>query len=411
MFYKKEPTNATPTYVLVVLQSQDISDSLFMVPVDGQGPMLQQPPIDASNNTLDIVIKKIDPNLDPSVFTKLAPGAVYGFTDLHTIGGMRPYILQDAASWINTVKSTKERNIIRLLLKKLGFSIAYPRPEWAAKIGDNVCDSFKEMMDAAITLSNEKLARFNEKEYDAYKGKLEEIRTESNPDKKADLIESFNRKYRSQEISVHNEGDLVPHSLYVPNPYRASQYREALTSFADPAGLNGSEFDPSGTMFAMNYKIANELIPKDLVADKKITTAILESLWYCGNNPDLRNDPRCFASRFLGEFRALGEMNQQKSASAIAAKQWEWPILKRVLYGFKSAIPGTPVVDIRLLNTVASSGSGSSGPGSSGSISPALPASSSPGSSPTAFIAPLPLSRRFRPLIPLPRLSRIVGAR
>jgi len=408
----KSPTDPTPTYILIVLKAPDISSSLYMVPVEGKGPTLERPAIDASNNTLSIAIKKINADLDPTVFKELTSGAMYGTTDIHDISGMTRYNLEAADTWINTVNDAKQRNIIRLLLKKLGFPIVYPRPEWAAKIGErgDVCDSFKEMMDSAIKLSNEKLARFSS-EYDTYNDSLSELLAEENPETQASLQKVFDRTYGPRTLLVHDEGELTYHPLSIPNPYVASRYREAVPSFANPTGLVDSELDPSGTMFAMNYQIAKELIPKELVVDKQMTTAILESLWYCGNNPDLRNDPRCFASRFLGEFRALGEIQQQKSAATAVAKAWEWPMLKRVLHGIKAAIPSRPIIDPRLLNipivdlsgSPGPSGSGSSGSGSSG------PGPKDKNTTSTTLIPPLPISRlrRFRPLIPLPLTSTI----
>jgi hypothetical protein len=364
------------------------------------GPTLKRSLFDASENTLPNIITKIDPNLDPATFNDLTTGAVYGPTGIQDISGMTRFILADAATWINTVKDNRERNIIRLLLKKLGYSISYPRPEWAATIGKrgDVCDSFKEMMDKAVKLSNEKLARFSS-EYDAYNDSKEAILNETDESEKQELQKVHDRTYGPRELLIHNEGI---HPMYVPNPYVASQYREALTSFADPVGLPDSELDPSGTMFAMNYKIANELIPKELIADKQITTAILESLWYCGNNPDLRNDPRCFASRFLGEFRTLGELKQQESAATAVAQAWEWPTLKRVLRGIKSAIPGHLIIDPRLPTAPGS-------PASAPAPAPAPTPTPTSGSPTTTLIPPRPLRthRIFRPLIPLPLTSTV----
>ena len=381
-----------------------------MAPDEGNGPILKRSLIDASENTLPNIITRIYPNLDPATFEELTTGAVYGPTDIQDISGMTLFNLTDAATWINTVKNNKERNIIRLLLKKLGHSISYPRPEWAAKISErgDVCDSFKEMMDKAVKLSNDKLARFSP-EYDTYNDSKEAILNENDETEKQKLQKVHNRTYGARELLVHNEGDINPHLLRVPNPYAAARYREARTTFADPSGSVSSELDPSGTMFAMNSRLAEELIPKELLVDKQITTAILESLWYCGNNPDLRNDPRCFASRFLGEFRTHGELQQQKTAANTVAQAWEWPMLKRVLRGIKYAIPGHLIIDPRLPTASASTPGPGPAPTPGPSPGPGPGPTPGPGSPTTTLIPPRPLHRNriFRPLIPLPLTSTV----
>jgi hypothetical protein len=96
-------------------------------------------------------------------------------------------------------------------------------------------------------------------------------------------------------------------------------------------------------MKKQNFQLLQELVPKQIIADKAMAVAILESLWYCGQNPMVSDDPRCFPLRRLGELKEYQADKIQRS-QAVEAKaiieHSEWPALKLMLIYLKQAVAG-----------------------------------------------------------------------
>jgi len=132
------------------------------------------------------------------------------------------------------------------------------------------------------------------------------------------------------------------HIRSVPNPYKALSYRESPdTDFNNPNGTN--------PMRAMNNQLIKDIIPKEILVDKAMTIAILESLWFCGQNHSVSDDPRCFPLRLLGELREFQSQQKQKEQAEKAVailNNGNWTSLKLIMSALKGAIAGNPPFDI-----------------------------------------------------------------
>ena len=136
----------------------------------------------------------------------------------------------------------------------------------------------------------------------------------------------------------------------VPNPYRALAYRDQdpnfRPNFADPAGTGKSVYDPDGKMFAANAAVLKAIAPMEMIADHDMAVALLESLWYCGRNPTVSNDPRCFPLRLMGELREW-DANKRQMRDAAAAKvildRQEWTNMKSWLTALLALTKGNTV--------------------------------------------------------------------
>ncbi len=156
---------------------------------------------------------------------------------------------------------------------------------------------------------------------------------------------------------VHIRGaDNEIHTFTVPNPYRALAYREDRrkpVNFAKPAEYEGGDNDPDGRMYAANTLLLNELAPAEMIADSAMATSLLESLWFCGSNPTLSTDPRCYPAKVLGELR---EWNANKKQSEIgrkaadALKDTSWSVTKQIMVALENAAAGGtvfPFIDMK----------------------------------------------------------------
>ena len=133
-------------------------------------------------------------------------------------------------------------------------------------------------------------------------------------------------------------------------------YREdEVTSFGQPAG--SSKHDVGGIMGAQNYDLAARLIPKSIIADKAMTIAILESLWFCGQNPSISSDPRCFPARLLEELREyqrnkalIQTVEAQPRIKSPPLDNHGWPAVQLMVQTLLNAIAGakTPTFERRL---------------------------------------------------------------
>jgi len=184
------------------------------------------------------------------------------------------------------------------------------------------------------------------------------LEEETDPMKKEALRIKLEKQYKDRTVYVRDGSDNTISPFTVPNPYRALSYREdPVTTFANPAGDGDpddetlySAADDGGTMRQQNLKLLKELVPTEIIADKPMSVAILESLWYCGQNPTISNDPRCFPARLLGELREY-QMNQLQKNQAIEAKavleHSGWPMLKLMLATLRQTIAGSKVFQYR----------------------------------------------------------------
>ena len=278
-------TVATKVYVLPI----DRNDMLYLINERGNGK---------SNRRL---ITKKDTgaikDINLSNLSRLTPNAYYGKVIQLTYENQTTVDLQKAGEWIEGIADTTERAIVRKLLRDRNIKIEYSMPLWAKTILDNntICESFKDRVRKAVRLSREKLA-----EDDTKKMKdLESLIMEGNP--------AIANVFQTERVLVTMDNTRRSHAFTVPNPYRASKVRNTYTdaTFANPAGKPEPKDSTEKEVISRNTQLVQALIPKELYADKKITRAILEGLWYCGQHPDSRSHPGCFMTRFLGELRGM----------------------------------------------------------------------------------------------------------
>jgi 8-oxo-dGTP pyrophosphatase MutT (NUDIX family) len=154
-------------------------------------------------------------------------------------------------------------------------------------------------------------------------------------------------EFYDEQILVREHGSKKLRALSIPNPYRALAYREdpnVRPNFANPNSGAKSQYDPGGKMFAQNTDALKAIAPSEMIADHDMAVALLESLWYCGRNPTVSNDPRCFPLRLMGELREW-EANKQQMRSADAAKAIlndnDWSNMKSWLTGLLKYTEGT----------------------------------------------------------------------
>ena len=321
---------------------------------------------------------------DTSYYTVADPFTIQFIdTTLHPIA----LILEHAGEWIERIEKIDRKlaNKIRILLKKLNLKIAYPAPEWAKPLMANGCETTKHTIEAAVEYSQVYRALDSPGliAYAELFNRRENLRSMTDDDSVAELaqvqamMESY---YGDKKIFVRDASDSKVHLLSVPNPYAAASYREdAKTTFANPAGST-SAFDPSGTMFKKNIQLVKALVPPQLLVDKKMTIAILESLWYCGSRATVSDDPRCFPIRFLNEFRDAEDNAKQMSIAQAVDGAWEWPFLQKIIRKMKAAVPTVQdfAFDPDLLPPKPAAAS----------PSPAAPAAASPAQAPAPAPAP-----------------------
>jgi hypothetical protein len=169
---------------------------------------------------------------------------------------------------------------------------------------------------------------------------------ETNPSAKvqselAELEEKLRARYPDGGVNIIGPGGSLQH-YKVPNPYVAQSYREDPTvTFAAPATT-------ANDAHALNVAVLEALVPTQaqaMIDDKQMAIALLESLWFCGSNPTLSDDPRCFPLRLLGELREYEAMKGQhaaaEDATAVLAKPWG--VLNTWMTALKNALGKGPI--------------------------------------------------------------------
>jgi hypothetical protein len=201
-----------------------------------------------------------------------------------------------------------------------------------------------------------------------YKANVEAYEAETVPDKKGKLLDKIKNRYKDRQVFVElPSGNVQPY--LVPNPYTSLADREKPeTSFANP-GATG----PIGA----NSKVLAALSPPEMIADNAYAISLLESLWFCGTNPTLSNDPRCFPAKVLGELREYAAIKVQKrdaDAAGAILKDKSWPIVKELTTFLRNAYKPSPTVHVGATGAYFAPDMGGTGPaaGVTGPIDPGL---------------------------------------
>ena len=148
---------------------------------------------------------------------------------------------------------------------------------------------------------------------------------------------------------LHVAGKDGVQSLPIPNPYVAASYRQDPATKFDRETI--SRFDSSGNLKSRNMDVLHHIVPKSITIDKPMTVSILESLWFCGQNPTMQSDPRCFPTRLLGELREYQEYRDAPNIKVIE----NWDLMKYFVVKLKHMIPGTPIAPFDLPTKEAAS--------------------------------------------------------
>ncbi len=157
------------------------------------------------------------------------------------------------------------------------------------------------------------------------------IETETDNDKKAALQKELIQSYGRHWVEVVDSHDRK-HWRAVPNPYRAHRYRNAVTNWTvdDPTITDPVE----RKMYGQNIQVLKELVPREILADKDMAVAILESLWFCGQKQSLGSDVPCYPVKVLGEIREFqnSQIQMAQFSHAVAAlKNDDWLALTKII--------------------------------------------------------------------------------
>jgi ADP-ribose pyrophosphatase YjhB (NUDIX family) len=165
----------------------------------------------------------------------------------------------------------------------------------------------------------------------------------------------LDRQFKDEEILIRDPETAMVKPYMVPNPYRALAYREDRRNpvdYTNPDFKPDPKKDPDASMFKRNAEILRQLAPEEMIADSVMATALLESLWFCGANPTLSDDPRCYPAKILGELReweANKRQDRSNEAAVLALKDTSWDVIKQVLRGLQNARAGLkpfPYMDV-----------------------------------------------------------------
>jgi hypothetical protein len=147
---------------------------------------------------------------------------------------------------------------------------------------------------------------------ETYNAALTELNDEQDPDKREVLLTKLNRSFpQTKDIRVINDHDQV-YKRSLPNPYRAHAYRRRVTDWNNPTGITDQVEE---VMKDQNLQILKDLVPPEIIADKDMSVAILESLWYSGQNPVINLSPEYNPSVILGKYRERQNASLQRSQS------------------------------------------------------------------------------------------------
>jgi hypothetical protein len=151
-----------------------------------------------------------------------------------------------------------------------------------------------------------------------------EIKRLTAADAPADVIEEkqveFDKRYRNVSVPVVDPTKPGPATrvLRVPNPYRAYEYRQGVTSFANPTATDIS----GNTNLQANIDRLQAVVPNEFIADRAAAKLLLEDLWFCAKNP---GGPGCFMADGLSQLEQYKAGKVQKDGAALAREILKGP--------------------------------------------------------------------------------------
>ena len=184
--------------------------------------------------------------------------------------------------------------------------------------------------------------RVSKRAHDAKKDRYAELMASGSPPE--EIKAEIDRDYRDDHIVVRDPVTKLLHERLVVNPYKAMAYREdPLVAFNAPNGA-ASFADPNGTMADANLQIIRDLIPKEMLSDKEMTIALLESLWFCGQNQLIDSKISCFPANILSQLREY-EMNKLQLAQELQSQEVldtaAWPSVSQIIRMLRANIVGS----------------------------------------------------------------------
>jgi hypothetical protein len=174
-----------------------------------------------------------------------------------------------------------------------------------------------------------------------YNQLLTDIETTDDPEKKRALQLQLQKYYKGKFLDVrYNDG--IIREIPILNPYVAADYRHHVVSFANP------EPDPvNESMRQQNVKVLKSLVPECIMKDTPMAIAVLESLYFCGQNPDLINSPRCLPSRMVAQIREWQAAKEQNDVAGLAkqlVEEGRWAKVSPWVVAIKNALHNKPAV-------------------------------------------------------------------
>lgn len=152
-------------------------------------------------------------------------------------------------------------------------------------------------------------------------------------------------KFKDLDVLVPGKGvEKVP----IANPYVAYDVRQAVSSFVNPPPISTIQvLDPSGEMIQANVQALKRVALPEMLADKELSIALLESLWHCGTRPGA-GGPRCHPLQVLAEIReynaakaqlAAAKGTEGKMGTLVPAQMLKhgWPLMQEILQWLRNA--------------------------------------------------------------------------
>ena len=206
-------------------------------------------------------------------------------------------------------------------------------------------------------------------------------------------------KYPSRVVKIEGlSGELL-----IANPYLARAVRES-----GAVDISGS------SILEQNARFLDAMVPKDAsgtaILDRRGAIALLESMWHCGGQASLSDDPRCLPMRLLGEVREQVKVREQEQSGDVQAAIAESvsgrgrAAVAAVIRRFAAPAPAPPPAPVPVPPAGAPAPAPPPAPVPVPPPAPVSPAS-------LDFTVPRPPSQigggNLRPLLPLVRLGRV----
>ena len=208
--------------------------------------------------------------------------------------------------------------------------------QWGLKAKDSRVEEAKDLQKELDDLQKQKGGGPTAAALEGLQKKTKEAERATRKKEEEKIRQMMATRYPDRAIRVRGENGQNT-TMYVRNPYLAYEHRhKVVKDYKNPPEKDA--------LAKMNTNVLKALVPEMIIEDHAMSTAFLESLWHCGNNPDLSSDPRCYPAKVIGEIREF-QVNENQEGVALAAQRdiQDWQLIKRMLRALKNALPGMDI--------------------------------------------------------------------